>query len=68
MHLDLDDAVALAGFAASAFDVEGEAPGFVAAQLRFLGLGEKRADLVEGTGVGGWIGARACGRSGFGRC
>ena len=58
MHLDLDDTVALAGFAAPAFDVEGEASGFVAAQLRFLGLGEKRADLVEGTGVGGWIGAR----------
>ena len=27
VHLDLDDAVALAGFAAAALDVEGEAPG-----------------------------------------
>ena len=27
VHLNLDDAVALAGFAASALDIEGEAPG-----------------------------------------
>jgi hypothetical protein len=33
VHLDLDDAVALAGLAAAALDVEGEAPGLVAARL-----------------------------------
>src|SRR2546428_12058032 len=32
VHLDLDDAVALAGLAASALDVEGEAAGLVAAR------------------------------------
>src|SRR5215469_17660245 len=31
VHLDLDDAVALAGLAAAAFDVEGETSGLVAA-------------------------------------
>ena len=35
VHLDLDDAVAGAGFAAPALDVEGEAARLVAAQLRF---------------------------------
>jgi len=34
MHLDLDDAVALAGLAAPAFHVEGEAPRTVAALAR----------------------------------
>ncbi len=34
VHLDLDDAVALAGLAAAALDVEGEAAGLVAARLR----------------------------------
>ena len=33
VHLDLDDAVALAGLAAAALDVEGEAPRLVAARL-----------------------------------
>ena len=46
MHLDLDDAVALAGFAASALDVEAEAVGVVSALLR----GERRGeDLPNGT-------------------
>jgi hypothetical protein len=35
VHLDLDDAVALAGLAAAALDVEGEAAGLVAARLGF---------------------------------
>jgi hypothetical protein len=34
VHLDLDDAVALAGLAAAALDVEREAPRTVAARLR----------------------------------
>ena len=38
VHLDLDDAVALAGFAASALDVEREAPRPVAARLGFRQL------------------------------
>ena len=35
VHLDLDDAIALAGFAAATLDVEGEASGFIAAGLGF---------------------------------
>ena len=34
VHLDLDDAVALAGLAAAALDVEREAAGLIAARLR----------------------------------
>ena len=58
VHLDLDDAVALAGLAAPALDVEGEAARLVAARL---GLGQAReplADGREGAGVGGRVGAR----------
>ena len=58
MHFDLDDAVALAGFAAPALDVEGEAPRLVAARLGFRQAREPFADRREGAGIGGRIGAR----------
>ena len=58
MHLDLDDAVALAGLAAAALDVEREAPGLVAARLRFRQAGEPFADRREGAGIGRGVGAR----------
>src|SRR5690606_23153000 len=44
--------------AAAALDVEGEASGLVAADLRLGGLGEQSADVVEDVGVGGRVGAR----------
>jgi hypothetical protein len=58
VHLDLDGAVARAGLAAAALDVEAEAPGQVAADLGLGGLGEQLADVVEHAGVGGRVGAR----------
>ena len=58
VHLDLDDAVALAGLAAAALDVEGEAAGLVAARLGLGQAGEPFADRREGAGVGGRVGAR----------
>ena len=58
VHLDLDGAVARAGFAAPTPHVEREATGQVAPHLRLLGLGEQLADVVEHTGVGGRIRAR----------
>ena len=58
VHLDLDDAVALAGLAAAALDVEGEAPGLVAARLGFRQAGEPFADRREGAGIGRGVGAR----------
>ncbi len=58
MHLDLDHAVALAGLAAPALDVEGEAPGLVAARLGLGQLGEPFADGGEGAGIGRGVGAR----------
>ena len=57
VHLDLDQAVALAGLAAAALDVEAEAAGLVAARLAFGQAGEPVADLGEGAGVGGRVGA-----------
>src|SRR5688572_18456311 len=44
VHLDLDDAVALAGLAAAALDVEGEAAGLVAARFGLGQAGEPLAD------------------------
>ena len=58
VHLDLDDAVALAGLAAAALDVEAEAAGLVAARLRLGQAGEPLADRREGAGVGRGVGAR----------
>jgi hypothetical protein len=58
VHLDLDDAVALAGLAAAALDVEREAAGLVAARLGFGQAGEPVADRREGAGIGRRVGAR----------
>src|SRR5512138_1546882 len=58
VHLDLDDAIALAGLAAPALHVEGEAAGLVAARLRFRQSGEPVADRREGAGIGRGVGAR----------
>src|SRR5690606_7401941 len=58
VHLDLDDAVALAGLAAPALDVEGEAARLVAARLRFGKAGEPVADRREGAGIGRRVRAR----------
>ena len=52
VHLDLDHAVALAGFTPAAFDVEAEATRLVAARTRFLSGGEQLADRGEDAGVG----------------
>src|SRR5690606_25094491 len=54
---DLDGAVARAVLAAAALDVEGEAAGHVAADLRLGGLGEQLAHVVEDAGVRGRVGA-----------
>ena len=58
VHLDPQDAVPLAGLAAPALDVEGEAPRLVAAHLRLGQLGEQVADIGKDAGVGGRVGAR----------
>ena len=58
VHLDLDDAVALAGLAAPALDVEAEPPRLVAARLALRQPGEPVADRAEGAGVGGGVRAR----------
>ena len=58
MHLDLEDAVAAACFAASALDIEAEPPGLVAAHLRFARLAEEVADGIEYARVGRGVRAR----------
>ena len=58
VHLHFDHAVALAGLAAAALDVEAEAPGFVAACARLRYRGEDLANGREQAGIGGRIGAR----------
>ncbi len=55
MHFDLDDAFALAVFAAAAADVKGEAAGFKAADFGFGEGGEEVADGSPDTGVGGGV-------------
>ena len=58
LHLDLADAVALAGFAASTLDVEAEASRRIAPDLGIVGGGENLAYDVEKPRVSGWIRAR----------
>src|SRR6185312_6437678 len=58
VHLDLDDAVALAGLAAAALDVEREAARLVAARLALGQGGEPFADRREGAGIGRRVGPR----------
>ena len=58
VHLDALDALALAGFAAAALDVEAEPPRFVAADFGFAGLGKDLADLVKHTRISGGVGSR----------
>jgi len=58
VHFDFNHAVALAGFAAAAFDVEGESADVVAAFAREGYAGEEFADGGEQAGVGGGVGAR----------
>ena len=58
MHLDLDQAVPLARLAPAALDVEGEAPGLVAAHPGIRRAREQRPDQGENTRVGRRVGAR----------
>ena len=56
-HLDFDLAIALAGVAAAAVGVEGEAAGAVTPGAGEGDLGEEFADVVEDADVGGGAGA-----------
>ena len=59
IHFDAALAFALAGFAASAGNVEGEASGFVSALARFGQHGVEVANRREDAGIGCGIGARS---------
>ena len=58
IHLDGLVAIALAGLAASAFDIEGETPRLVGADFCFRQIDKKAADVSKNAGVSGRIGAR----------
>ena len=58
MHLDLDQAVALAGLAPPALDVERKTARLVASGLGLGQAGEPIANGTEGAGVGRRVGAR----------
>ena len=58
VHFDFGHAVAFAGFAAAAGNVEGKTPGVVASRLGFRQTGEPVADVGKQAGIGGRIGAR----------
>ncbi len=58
MHLDLDDPVALTGFAAPAFDVKGKSSGLVSARAGFRQSGEPFANGGKGAGIGRRIRSR----------
>src|SRR5205807_9968280 len=58
VHLDLDDAVALASLAAPALDVEREAAGPISPRLGLGQAGEPVADRREGARVCRRVGAR----------
>ncbi len=68
VHFDAALAIALAGFASSAGDVEAEAARLVAALARFGEHGEQIADGREDLGVGGGVGTRGVGRWGTDQC
>ena len=57
MHFDFQQAIAGAGLAPAAPDVEAEPPLSVAPALGLLCGGEQIPDVVEQAGVGGWVGA-----------
>ena len=65
VHFDFNHAVALAGFAAAAFDVEGESADVVAAFAREGDTGEEFADGGEQAGIGGGVGARGAADGGL---
>ena len=58
LHLDLDDAVALASLTPSPLHVEAEASRLVAAHLRLGHAREEVTDVREHPGVRRWVAAR----------
>ena len=56
MHLDLDDSIAAAGFAATAFHIKTEAPLLISLRLGICSCCEQITDLVKNTGISCRIG------------
>jgi hypothetical protein len=52
MHFDFDGSVTGTMFATPAFHVEGKSSWRISPNLRFLGCGKERSDLVKGSGIG----------------
>ena len=58
VHFDFGNAVAFAGFAASAGHVERKASGRIAAGFGFRQVGKPVADMGKQARISGWIGTR----------
>ena len=58
VHFDFQRAVAVAGFAPSALDIERKTSWTISAYLSFGSLSKQRADFVPYSGIGGRIGTR----------
>ena len=59
VHLDLVDAVTLAGFTTSTFNIEREATRFVAANLGFRLFSKKLANLIKDASISSWVRTRS---------
>ena len=59
MHLDLANAISLAGLATAALHIERESSRFVAVDARFWEHGEQAADFIEYLDVGRGVAARS---------
>ena len=55
LHFNFNNAIAVAGLAAAAFDVEAESSRFVSPHFGFRSLAEKLPDIIENAGIGGRI-------------
>ena len=58
IHFNADNAIAVAGLAAAAFNIKAKAAGLIAAHLRFGRLAEKLADKIKDPRIGCRIGTR----------
>ena len=55
VHFNLDGAIALAGFTATALNVEAKPASLVSTHLGLLSFGEKVTDLVEHARISSWV-------------
>ena len=58
VHFNLDNPITRASLTATALDVKAETALLVAANLGFIGLGKKIANIIKNSSISSWIRAR----------